>query len=257
MSEIFTKNPATYSVGSKGRKKKRKRIMRTFKIDEISSVDYGAQAPARAVLIKRAHEDEKGKKKKKGEMVEKMLVLTSLDEDHQHVLDIDMYAIKNGGGHTSYASGASDPEMHHGHDHPFVINADGSITIAADKGHSHTVDLGELASKLQLTAALADVEKKEVQKKIENQTEFVASDFALVPDVANPKTWKYRLVKRSGSNPDRRLVGNAVADLRKGRVPEEYSGTVIRRVRKAWLKAHPGKSRSDMPSVLKRTSVAL
>lgn len=254
MTEIFTKTPVEDQ--STASDKRRKRIMRTFKINEISAVDYGAQEPAKAVLIKRAYDgkDPKGKKKKKKDMVEKMLILTSEDEGHQHVLYLDMDSIRHGGGHTSYASGSPDQ---HGHDHPYVINSDGSITIAADNGHTHSAELGELAARLKLTAALADAETTAVMvsKKIEGGKEFVASDYALVPDATDPKTWKYRLVRRSGSNPDRRLVGNVVSDLRKGQVSKDESATVIRRVRHAWLKAHVGKSRSQMPSVLKRATV--
>lgn len=239
MTDAFTKKPTEKGYGGG---KRRKRIMRTFKLNEISAVDRPAQAHAKMTIMKRADDS-----------VEKLILLTSEDEGHQHSINIDSWDLEQGGGHTSHAGGdATDG----GHSHAYVMNVDGSITISVNDGHSHSLEGSELLGRLQLVALLdkADEEAVEVvrMRKQEDGKEFQASDFALVPDATAPETWKYRLVRKAGSNPDRRLVGNAVAALKRGHVSKNEIASFTRRVRSAWAQSHSSSPRSDMPSVLKR-----
>lgn len=88
---------------------------------------------------------------------------------------------------------------------------------------------------------------------------YPASDWAYVPDPDKPSTWKLRLTESPGGDPDPGIVGAAVAALGKGfrgqrvQIPAEDRPKVIRRVRAAWLKAHPDKSSEDLPSILEAT----
>lgn len=101
--------------------KKKKRIMHKFKLGEISAVDKPAQSPALCVIMKRND----------GETIEKRTVLASMEALHTHAVVIDDYAKMNKGGNTGWVDE---------HDHPFVINDDGTVTIGAAKGHLHFVE---------------------------------------------------------------------------------------------------------------------
>jgi hypothetical protein len=105
---------------------KKRTIMESLRIDEISGVDRPAQEGARALLIKRAESEE--------DAFEKMLksaglYLTSDEKGHSHLVDIT-----DEGGTTSHnkASGAE-----FGHSHPWVKKNDGSIQIGMADGHGH------------------------------------------------------------------------------------------------------------------------
>ncbi len=104
-------------------KDKKKKIMRAFKMDEISAVDNPAQIGARMTIMKRAED------------VVKRARLTSSDDDHAHLIEDDN-SVENGG-ETSYQSSGDKDD--YGHTHPWVMNMDGSITIGEAKGHTHTV----------------------------------------------------------------------------------------------------------------------
>lgn len=239
----FVKTPG-HDPLNKG--KNRRRVMRAFKIDEISAVDYPAQEHAKVTIMKRRGQVST-------DPIEKVLVLTSIDDGHQHVLRLTVDALRDGGGHTDYTGGKpTEDNQYPSHDHAYVINPDGSITIAVAHGHSHTLEASELMARLRLDLSLSDLNKSSSFVKMEDGKEFQAFDYAHVPDATDPDTWKYRLVRTSGGNPDRRFVGNAVAALKQGKVAKRDCVDVIRRVRTAWLKAHKGQPRSAMPSVLKR-----
>lgn len=108
--------------------KGKKRIMRTLKINEISGVDFPAQEGARAVLLKR--DGEQGEEVP----VEKQLRLTTANKGHTHLFGGD-FAMIDGGGHTSYELTEGAPFTHN---HPFIMNSDGSITIGRAEGHGHS-----------------------------------------------------------------------------------------------------------------------
>ena len=102
--------------------------MRKFRINEISAVDSPAQEGARAVIMKRYKDD----RRKKNDEVNKRLVMTSSNNEHDHLIKIDSYAIESGGGQTIH-------DYNLGHVHNFVIDASGGISIGETLGHTHTV----------------------------------------------------------------------------------------------------------------------
>lgn len=106
--------------------------MDEFEIDEISSVDFPAQVPARAVIMKNAGD---------GGII-KRLRLTSVQDGHQHVIDVGAE------GHTSHDH-AKGEEF--GHSHPVIINDDMTVTIGMSDGHTHTV----IEKRYSATEALA------------------------------------------------------------------------------------------------------
>jgi len=93
--------------------------------------------------------------------------------------------------------------------------------------------------------------------KTEDGKKFPASDYAYVPDPDKPSTWKLRLTSKPGGPPDPRIVGMAIAALgegfrgRKVQIPKKDLPKVKAKVRAAWLKANPDKSKKDMPSVIR------
>ena len=106
----------------------KRNIMRAFKIDEISAVDKPAQAGARVVIMKR----DDGRVEDEGlPAVNKRLLLTTSIDGHSHLLDDSEQ-----GGTTSYQTAESDE---YGHDHPWVVNTDGTIEIGESSGHTHTL----------------------------------------------------------------------------------------------------------------------
>lgn len=116
-----------------------KKIMRSFKIDELSAVDSPAQEGARMVIMKRAHTDDKKKKKKDGGsvFVSKLALLTEDATDgHSHLIlgSGDM------AGFTSFG-GATDED---GHNHPWIKLADGTVVVGADHGHEHSIREGTM-----------------------------------------------------------------------------------------------------------------
>jgi hypothetical protein len=112
--------------------KPKKKIMRKFKMNEISAVDKPAQEGALAVIMKRAIK----------------AVLTAPDDSgHSHIVYLE-----NNIDTTSY----NNDEGGIGHSHPYVVNPDGSIRIAESDGHTHEIDSDELAVMLH-TIAMAEI----------------------------------------------------------------------------------------------------
>lgn len=187
------------------RRKKKRTIMRSLTIQEMSGVDVPAQEGATALIMKRAEKSpaqdaesfinmvqagdwdnvcksmtsddglaavssafehvtlqagyvapEVGNLISNGitykfaaapeeELIEKLVMLTSEEDNHQHAIRLDRFDLEEGGGSTSFQGGTPDSE----HWHDYVINADGSITIGESQGHTHEVDMSILA-RLQL-----------------------------------------------------------------------------------------------------------
>lgn len=124
---------------------KKKRIMRKFKMREISGVDRPAQVGASVTIMKRADNDEDERKRKPGESdadyaariakcsdysYQNPRLLTDVD-GHSHLID----ASANGGQSTYEKM----PDEEYGHTHPWIVDADGSIRIGAAAGHTHEV----------------------------------------------------------------------------------------------------------------------
>lgn len=102
----------------------KKRIMRKFKMTEISSVDKPAQGGALSVLMKRndGHNS----------VIEKRFYMTEANEGHSHLLNLNDNSRNNMGGETSYTNS---------HDHPYIIGDNGVITIGEAHGHTHSITM--------------------------------------------------------------------------------------------------------------------
>ena len=116
-------------------------------IDELAAVDEGAQGVQGTVLLKRAV----APVVKTMVRVAKQAVLTDEVDGHQHTIDLNDPACWYGTLSTSYqmSEGAEN-----GHSHAWTFdNATGSVTIAADSGHTHTVT--GIVSPITIAAAAA------------------------------------------------------------------------------------------------------
>jgi hypothetical protein len=114
--------------------KRKKRILRALKIDEISMVDNPAQEGARISLLKRKLPDQEPDPNQ----LSKAVVLTTTSRGHSHTIMTDGRTI----GHTSYDGSGPDD---FGHSHPWIMGEDGTLTIGSAMGHSHAVR--EMAAK--------------------------------------------------------------------------------------------------------------
>lgn len=200
----------------------KKRIMRAFKINEISVVDKPAQPGALMSIMKRHSE----------EPITKGSVLTTNDEGHAHLI----YCLEEGGGTTSYSQMPGEDQ---GHSHPYVITDENEIIIGDAEGHSHKVKAFG----------------KSLINKTEDGKQFGPGDYAHVADVTKTDTWKLRLTDTPGGKPDPRTVGAAVTALSKLALSNSEEHTaVIHRVTKAWLSANPDKTQDDLPAILKATT---
>jgi hypothetical protein len=123
-----------YNAGS--RRRKTQRIMRAFKINEISAVDRPAQEGARAVIMKR----DGGSQTE----FEKRVWLTTSTEGHAHLVDEQDYeGIVQEGGSTSWTQSEGEDS---GHSHPWVRDREGTVTIGDADGHTHeTIETLKLA----------------------------------------------------------------------------------------------------------------
>jgi hypothetical protein len=206
----------------------KRRIMRKFKISEISPVDRPAQSPALALLMKRQDIDEIAK-------AAFFDALTAVNVERDIFEDLWKY---NDALRASIKSIFEDPEKY-----PNPVEA-------------VRESLAEFASAVttMIEGSITIVGKAE---KTEGGKEFPAKDYAYVPDPEKPSTWKLRLTSEPGGEPDPRIIGAAIAALGEGfrgqkvQIPEEDLSAVITRVRVAWKKAYPDKTKDDMPDVLK------
>lgn len=157
----------------------KKRRLHKFRLSEVSSVDVPAQTPA-TVAIMKSHDgsieklkpgkgekkddfvarfmaDEKMKTKypdqkqrlavaysmleRKGKTtMKKRAMLTGIENDHQHVIELDWVTFESGqkrenfSGNTSY-NGENGKESH---SHPWIMTEEGEIVIGLTNGHTHT-----------------------------------------------------------------------------------------------------------------------
>lgn len=91
-------------------------------LKELSGVDRPAHDGASVSLFKVFEEGD----------VSKVYELTDVEDGHQHLIDITEFTMGTKGGSTSYVND---------HSHPFVVNADGSITIGIAEDHTHEIDM--------------------------------------------------------------------------------------------------------------------
>lgn len=139
----------------------RKRIMKEFRIDEISAVDRPAQPTAKATIMKRKHtskeedelpeddEIEDGKAKPKGKKKKpfgKRGVITAENNGHSHLISISDERGDTTSGHTSgteMSQASGGPGIHHSH--PWTLTPLGEFVIGTAEGHSHTVQTSTLS----------------------------------------------------------------------------------------------------------------
>ena len=131
-------------------KPKKRRILRTLKIDEISGVDRPAQEGARAVIMKRVEDDDGS--------LSKNSALTTAEEGHQHLLAL--FGPPDGVELTSGTTSWNDE-----HDHPWIMTEDGQIVIGESRrpgGEPHTHGIAAM-SKVSEEGGLADPLNEELK----------------------------------------------------------------------------------------------
>ena len=157
-----------------------KRIMREFRIDEVSGVDNPAQEGARVAIMKRA--EPKGDippdgsysltldtselenvvkseiRKGMGDLAD---LLTSEEEGHQHGIGVS----RCDGEIAYYVSYASGPDDEAGHSHP-LARSDSGYVLGVVAGHTHTTGQETISQ-----AVLALVTKNDAAKGGEAMTE--------------------------------------------------------------------------------------
>ena len=133
--------------------KPKRRIMRSFKMSEISAVDSPAQEGAGALLMKR-----NGIEKGYSDLVD---IFTSSADGHQHGVRFAVYEDGTSRIEVSYAAG-EDGESH---DHQVMRSSDGSLVLSENQGHTHTLD----ADALQRALISMTVGKSSDAENIGNQ----------------------------------------------------------------------------------------
>ena len=149
----------------------KKRILRKFKLNEISMVDRPAQRGATALIMKRAMAKDDGA----------VIVITSADSGHAHALWIRS---ASKGGITEHAR---DPEDDQSHSHPWVWDGEGRIIVGQDSGHDHIVDADEVARafvamgaerlRAVVGAELAEMFKRRVSNGTTKGDDTMSNDF--------------------------------------------------------------------------------
>ena len=96
--------------------KKRKRVMKEFQITEISGVDVPAQEGATTVIMKRCVQKKVPGEVKKNltptevkDMISKGAALTTVEQDHSHLLLLDGFDSDFNSGETTWQSGHTHP----------------------------------------------------------------------------------------------------------------------------------------------------
>lgn len=117
-----------------------RRIMRRFRISEISAVDRPAQQGALATIIKRDAElegpDEIDADREGIEKMDRVDLLTSSESGHQHGLRIHHDGEEGTYIMVHYAAGEGGET----HDHQVMIDADGNMVMSENQGHTHEID---------------------------------------------------------------------------------------------------------------------
>ena len=118
----------------------KRRIMRAFKINEISGVDDPAQEGARVAIMKRAEpqqaslfRDSDDTRKAASDLAD---LLTSEENGHQHGIRVRVYD----GELMITVMYAMGTDNEHSHDHPIVRMPGGEYVLGTIAGHTHTID---------------------------------------------------------------------------------------------------------------------
>ena len=120
----------------------KKRIMRKFRLNEISGVDVPAQEGASVTIMKRRDPD-----LAKGSLVE---TVTGVTNGHQHGIRVTHYDR----GINVWVEHAKGPDDEIEHSHSLVMGADGVYGVLNNAGHTHSLDAVALA-----TAIASSVQK--------------------------------------------------------------------------------------------------
>ena len=115
----------------------RKRIMRKFRINEISGVDVPAQEGARVLIMKRRGTNDPVDK---SDVVQ---AITGSTNGHLHGIRIYQYS---DGDLNLYVTHATAEEGEQAHDHLLFRSPDGTYTVLENAGHTHTLDTTALAA---------------------------------------------------------------------------------------------------------------
>jgi hypothetical protein len=146
--------------------KKTKRIMRAFKLDEISAVTTPAQGAATMAIMKRKDEGHNG------EPVTKVGMLLTDVDGHSHLI----YNIEEMSGTTSWSIDLNGND----HNHPWMKDMEGNIVVGAAAGHTHKIVKKVLAAvsvneygKQDITIIDAEVAAPDTTQETEKMTKTV------------------------------------------------------------------------------------
>jgi hypothetical protein len=111
------------------------KVIKKLIMDEFSGVDSPAQKGATVRLLKSAGVA----KEVKLEKAWKAAALTDAALGHSHLVYLSYGTAIETAGHTSWARTKDHGDYYGGHDHPWVIDDQGKITIGEADGHTHTL----------------------------------------------------------------------------------------------------------------------
>ena len=224
----------------KKKKDRKKGLLKGLTFTEVSHVHRGANQGAHVSLFKMEENPEEFAKRTFAEIVDGM----ELSEEARKMIDT-LYL---------YWDALSNSVWD-------ILFSDKYTDKKADIKQSLADYIGAVSSMTEdkefLKSASEVIEKA---TKKEQGEEFTAADYAYTPDKDKPSTWKLRLTNTPGGDPDSKIVGAAVAALgpkgfrgNKVQIPEEDLPGVKAKVRRAWLKANPDKSKEDLPTAIQKT----
>lgn len=131
-------------------KPKKKKVMRKFRLDEVSFVRKPAQGLALADIAK--SENAVLPDLSKGSLID--IATTKDDTGHQHGINVTH---DHDGSTHIYLSYAGKEELGQ-HSHDVIMNADGSFTVTENFGHDHEIDAVEIRRLLMAVLTKADFE---------------------------------------------------------------------------------------------------
>lgn len=220
--------------------KRKPALLKGLKFDEVSLVGSGANQGAHVSILKMEEEPGAVAKRMFNEVLAEM---KATDEQRAIIRDLEKM---------SYVFADTIWPVMTDSDYP-------------DKKQAIKENLSQFTTAMISMVDSADVIKglEEIAKatKTEGGKSFPAKDYAYVPDPDKPSSWKLRLTSTPGGPPDPRIIGAAVAALGPGfrgqkvQLPAGSLASVKAKVRQAWKKANPDKSREDMPEVLKKEEI--
>ena len=141
---------------------KKKRIMRKFRINEISGVDVPAQAGARALIMKRHARAASGLEPQDDVSKDLVQLATGATNGHQHGIRVRRYSDGEIDIYCAYAMG-EDGDSSHNHG---IVVTDGGYSVLENAGHTHSLDSATLAAVITACA----LSKREDEPEEEEMT---------------------------------------------------------------------------------------